>query len=225
MSGTWTWISRRREEEILRLETRHLEHILEVAESAVKLIEALSTGDPRRVEEAYQAVKEAERKADQAKDEIIADLSKGIFHPIDREELLRLVLVSDDIADHLNAGTRRLVVLAKVEEEPPPEEIREALREITLIARDSVKLIMEAITLLRRDPGRAVEIARQVERLEEKADEIRSAAEEKVVAWCNERGRPGSCTTLYKALQSLETSTDKCEDTADVIRSIAILST
>jgi len=77
VASTWGWISRRREEEILRLEKKHLTHILEVARSAKSLVEELAHGDPGRVEEAYRRVKEAERAADRVKDEIIEQLSAG----------------------------------------------------------------------------------------------------------------------------------------------------
>ncbi len=222
MSSVWGWISRRREEAILEMELRHLRHIRDVAEAVVALLESLDRG-AEAVEEAYRRVKEAERSADRVKDEIIEDLSRGVFHPIDREELLRLVLVGDDIADHLNAGARRLLLYSRVEAHPPPREVLEGMREIAGIALESVGLLIEAVSVLRRDPRRAVELARRVERLEEKADEARSRAEEHLVRWCNEAGRPGSCVTLHKALESLETATDKCEDTGDVVRSIAVL--
>ncbi|MCE4618262.1 MAG: DUF47 family protein [Desulfurococcales archaeon] len=224
MSGTWSWISRRREQEILDLQVKHFTRILSVAEESIKVIEAMKTGNVESVIQAYASVKEAERAADKVKDEIITDLSKGIFHPIDREELLRLVLVSDDIADHLNAATRRLLLYMKVEKTPPPENIIDGFLKIAEIAKISIEKIIEAAKILRRDPSRAVAIAREVERLEEEADEIRSTTEEEIIDWCDKKGKPGSCITLYKALQSLETSTDKCEDTGDVIRSIAILS-
>jgi len=70
-----------------------------------------------------------------------------------------------------------------------------------------------------------VELAKKVERLEERADETRSNVEEWLIRWCNENPAPGTCVTLHKALESVETATDKCEDTGDVIRSIAILYT
>jgi len=224
VSSTWSWISRRKEQEILDMQLSHFNQILIVASEALKLIEAVKSGNLELVSETYKRLKAAERKADEVKDEIIADLSKGIFHPIDREELLRLVLVSDDIADHINAASRRLLLYMKVEKTPPPDTIIDGFLRIAEIAKTSVEKIIEAARILRRDPSRAVEIAREVERLEEEADEIRSITEEEIIDWCDKKGKPGSCITLYKALQSLETSTDKCEDTGDVIRSIAILS-
>ncbi len=220
--STWAWISRRREEAILEAELSHLNSILEVARNALKTVEAAQQGDVGGVEESYRRVKEAERSADKLKDEIIEKLSMGMFHPIDREELLRLVLVSDDIADHLNAGTRRLLLAAKAGV-TPPEEVTGRMKRIAEIAVESVEKLVEAVKMVRREPKKAVDLARTVERLEEEADEERSQAEEALIKWCDTQGRPGSCIALFNALESLETATDKCEDTADVIRSIAIL--
>ncbi len=228
MAGTWAWISRRREAEIIERELRHLAHIREVAEWTVRLVEALEAGDRDRVEEAYAKVKEAERRADQEKDEIIEELAAGLFHPIDREELLRLALAADDIADHLNSGSRRLLLHARTATSPGetlPQQVLEALHHIASLARDSIDLLAQALQQLRTNPRNAVQLARQVERLEEQADETRSQAEEHTIKWCNQHSKPGTCTIIAKALESLETATDKCEDTADVIRSIAILST
>jgi len=222
LASTWGWISRRREEEILGLEKKHLAHILEVARNARALIDELETGDAARIEEAYRRVKEAERKADQVKDEIIEQLSAGLFHPIDREELLRMVLVADDIADHLNAGSRRLLLFTRAGGRVPGQ-VLESMKTITQIAVEAVEKLIEAVEGLRRDPGRAVQLAAEVERLEEQADEARSRGEESVIAWCDREGRPGSCIALYNALESLETATDKCEDAGDVVRSIAVL--
>ncbi|MCE4627592.1 MAG: DUF47 family protein [Desulfurococcales archaeon] len=224
MASTWWWISRRREAEILERELRHLSHIKKVAENTLRLVEAVRAGDASAVEEAYKQVKEAERSADRVKDEIIEDLAAGLFHPIDREELLRLVLVSDDIAAHLNSGARRLLVYVRTGSDKLPDEAIDGMKEIVEIANEAIDKLAEALHSLRRNPQRSVELAREVERLEERADEIRSRTEELLVAWCNTHGRPGTCIVANKALESFETATDKCEDTADVVRSIAVLS-
>jgi len=46
----------------------------------------------------FDAIESVEKEADDIKRKLIAELSSGIFHPIDRETILRLVLSSDDIA-------------------------------------------------------------------------------------------------------------------------------
>jgi len=39
--AVWGWVSRRREQEILEMEKRHLTHILRVAEAMLELLDAL----------------------------------------------------------------------------------------------------------------------------------------------------------------------------------------
>ena len=224
LAGLWGWISRRREEEILRLELRHLDLIAEVAGAARGLFEAFARGDLAGVEEAYRRVHDAEKRADEVKEEIIRGLSQGLLHPIDREELIRLVLAADDIAAHLKAASRRALLYARVAGAPSPG-IAGAMVEIAGIAVEAVARLSEAVRVLKSDPRRAVQLASEVERLEEKADDIRREAEEEIIKWCEEKGRGASCIALYHSLESLETATDKCEDTGDVIRSIAVLYT
>ncbi len=222
MAGTWAWIGKRREEEILRLELSHIDNIIRVAESTLELVKSIRDGS-EKMESLYSQVSQAEKKADEVKEGILNDLAQGIFHPIDREELLRLVLVADDIAAHLKAGARRLLLFSKTSSHIPPQQILDSLEEIARITVEASNMIKETISVVRSNPRKAIELAREIERLEEKADDVRSEAEELLLDWCNKEGESGSCLALYNALESLETATDKCEDTADVLRSIAVL--
>jgi len=223
MAGTWAWIGRRREEEILRLELSHIDHIHDVAKHSLELVKAFMEKSTEELVDYYEKVSKAENKADEVKEGILKDLSEGVFHPIDREELLRLVLVADDIAAHLKAASRRLLLFSKTSSKKPSKQILSGMEQIAELAVRAVEKIKEGIEAVRKNPRHAVELAREIERLEEQADDIRSEVEEKILEWCNKEGETGSCIALYNALESLETATDKCEDTADVIRSIAIL--
>jgi len=221
-AGTWSWISRRVEADILRRELEHLEKIGETVRALIEELDAYIKGDVEGVINAYRRVFESEREADKVKESIIDELSSGVLHPIDREELIRLVLGSDDIAAHAKAAARRLLILSKLDSRPP-QSVLESMRDIARIALEAVEKIASAIENLRRDPRKSIRLSHEVERLEEQADDIRLRTEEELVKWCNQ-GEPGDCLLSYRILESLEQSTDKCEDVGDIIRSIAILS-
>ncbi|MCE4607194.1 MAG: DUF47 family protein [Desulfurococcales archaeon] len=223
MVSTWSWISKRREESILSMELEHLNHILEASKAMIGLVQAFRRKSQGDVEELYTQIKEEERNADKVKDHIIEQLSTGTFHPIDREELLRVVLVADDIAAYLKSAGRRILLLCRLECEIPAN-LLDPLEKIAELVRESVETIIEAVKLVRNDPKKTIQLAKIVEKMEEEADDIRSATEERLLEWCNIKAAPGTCTALYNSLTSLEMSTDKCEDTADLLRSIAILS-
>jgi len=222
MASTWSWISRRRESGILERELKHLEKVRGTVEAVVREAEALAEGNFSLVEKEYEKVFTSEREADEVKSSIIEELSEGLIHPIDREELIRLVLGSDDIAAHAKSAARRMLILSKLEVRPP-EGIAKSFIEIARIALESVDKIIEAVKVVRKDAKRAVKLSEEVERLEEKADDIRLVTEEELIRWCNSSS-PGSCLLLYRILEALEESTDKCEDVADIVRSIAVLS-
>jgi len=222
MVSTWSWIGRRREVHILGKELEHLKAVRETAAEALRVIESLKGGKPGEAAEYYMRVFHSERKADEVKSGILEELGTGLIHPIDREEIVRLVLSADDIAAHVKAGCRRLIIASRLESNLP-EFILDAFHKLVSITLEAIDRLVESIGLLRKNPRDAIRIASQVEELEERADDVRMEAEEELLRWCNEN-KPGACLSLYRTLESLETSSDKCEDVADIIRSIAVLS-
>jgi len=58
------------------------------------------------MENQWRIVFESERKADDIKRRIIRELSEEFVHPIDREELIRLILATDDIATFAKEASR-----------------------------------------------------------------------------------------------------------------------
>ena len=68
-----------------------------------------------------------------------------------------------------------------------------------------------------------MKIADKIEALEEEVDEIRVMGLAKVLEWCDKTG-PSACIIAKEAVDSIENAEDRCEDVADVIRSIALLS-
>ncbi|MEM4732276.1 MAG: DUF47 family protein, partial [Desulfurococcaceae archaeon] len=106
--STWSWISRTRENIALELYVNLLEKIYMVVEHAVEALKAYSSTNYEKLAEEWRRVFELEREADVVKRKIIEELSKGLLHPIDREEVMRLVITSDDIASKAKAWTRRL---------------------------------------------------------------------------------------------------------------------
>ncbi len=220
MASTWAWIARRREREVLGKCLEHLDKIIEVVEASRELFKAYSSGSLEKIGELYQKVFDKEREADDVKLGILADLSTGMIHPIDREELIRLVLASDDIAAHIKAASRRLTLLKGGSLPPGAGE-----GFLTMIERvlEATRLLREAVESLIKDPRRSIELANRVERLEEENDETRMGLEESIVSWCNEN-ETGSCILVYNILNSIENASDECEDVGDVVRSIALLS-
>ena len=216
---TWSWIARTVETMVISKALEHISRVIEVAECAHKLFLKFRDGSREGVLSTYSCVYESEKKADEVKRTIIKELSEGFIHPIDREELIRLVLTVDDIAAYVKAACRRACLVNPRDVDPT---IRDYLIEMISRVVKSVKLLKEAIEVLRKEPKKALELADNVERIEEEVDEIRIKALAEVLKLCD-KSRPSVCLMAKDIVDSLENSEDRCEDSADVIRSIAIL--
>ena len=219
MATLWSWISRRRQRDVIEQCLRHLDAVFKVVREAQSAVEAYLRGDRGAAEKAYKRLFDAEREADKVKRIIFDELAKGFIHPIDREELVRLTLAIDDIADYTKSGIRRLLYL---DPSKAPREVLESYKAITDRLVEAVALAMEAVKSLIEDRERALQLTHRIEALEEEVDEIRTGAEGRILAKCEDYGM-ATCILSLQVLESLETATDKAEDLADVIRSIALL--
>jgi len=198
----------------------HIDKISNIAKTLKEMVEHYVKKEFDVAKSKYEQIFNMEREADNIKRKIIAELSREMFHPIDREELIRLTLTSDDIAAYLKATSRRLLLLS--EAEIPPDVSQVILSMIDKIY-DATKLLKDDVTELFEVPRKALEIADDVERLEEEVDELRMEALESILKWC-ETVKVSTCILTKEIIDSLENAADKCEDVADVIRSIAISS-
>jgi len=214
------WLGREREKAILELCRQHMAKIVETVNQMGENVHAFCDMDAKRAEDAFKRVFKVEREADDTKRRILDELSKGIFHPINRDEIIRLVLTADDIATNAKATTRRLRLI------PPrklDKRLKGRLREFSDTLLEIAKLLGKSFEALPKEPGEARKLADEVERLEEKIDDFRmESMMPEVVAWGDRSGRSGLSLMLKDVIDHMEDIADRCEDVADVIRGIAI---
>jgi predicted phosphate transport protein (TIGR00153 family) len=77
----------------------HMRIVLECAREVNPLVAALIEGDHDRVTELKDRIFEREAEADRLKHELRAHLPKSLFMPVDRRDLLELLLLQDNIAN------------------------------------------------------------------------------------------------------------------------------
>lgn len=197
-----------------------MEKIVESVSWMRKNIHAFCDGDKKKIEATFKEVSQKEQEADEIKKKILDDLSKGIFHPINRDEIIRLVLTADDIATNAKATTRRLKFISPRE---IVSKLKNVLKELSDILLDEARFLSKASTALSKKPKEAMEFANEVEKLEEKIDDFRmEAVIPAVIVCCNRLKKARICLMLKDVVDHMETIADRCEDVADVIRGIAI---
>jgi predicted phosphate transport protein (TIGR00153 family) len=215
--GFWEWLASRREKEVLKLYDQHIDEITKVTNSVNNLLTAFREGDKSLMENEWRIIFESERKADDIKRRIIRELSEEFVHPIDREELIRLILATDDIATFAREASR----MALLYNGKPPLDVAQVLLDIITRINESVMLIREAVSYLSIDKKKTLEISDKIERLEEEVDDLKHKGLSMILARCNETGI-SNCLLLKDILEYLENSADKTEDVANELRSIAV---
>ncbi|MCX8204134.1 MAG: DUF47 family protein [Candidatus Nezhaarchaeota archaeon] len=219
-TSLFAWLGRERERRVLGRAKEHMKYVVEVVRALREAAYAFCRGDREGVEKWFNEVFKAERKADELKRGIIEDMASQLFHPIDRDEITRLVLVIDDVASNAKgAGSRMMFMEPKVEDEDVANGLLKIADSLVTIAEEA----LNAVSLLVESPKEALKGADRVERLEEMIDDVRRELLKRILRMGDVLG-PSRLVCLKEIVDSMENVADRCEDVADLVRSLAVLS-
>lgn len=219
-TSLFAWLGRERERKVLERAKEHMKYVLEVVRGLREEVGAFCQGDRRGVERGFEKIFEVERRADELKRNIINDMASHFFHPIDRDEITRLVLAIDDIASNAKgAGSRMMFMEPKIEHKDVADGLLELANGLVAIAEET----LNTVSLLVESPREALRGADRVERLEEEIDDVRRRLLGRILHIGDSLG-PSKLICLKEIVDGMESVADCCEDVADVVRSLAVLS-
>jgi len=194
-------------------EEKFYEMFYEAAENiyqAAKLLTDLMENFKDPAQRARQ-IKELESIGDNITHQIIQKLNKTFVTPFDREDIHALTSALDDVLDWIEAASDRLVLFHLSE---PPEEAGRLAHIILKSAEEIVKGIQSL-----RNINNVLRHCVEINRLENEADSVFREA----LARLFENGRdPITIIKLKEVYEDLEVATDRCEDVANVLESIAV---
>lgn len=214
------WLGRQAEKEVIGACEAHLKKIFTIVDKFQDFIKNYCDND---VEEAQFKAKEIvtlEREADDIKEGIIDNLMKSTLHPMDQDEIIRLVLTSDDIAAQLKSTTRKLLYTHPIE---IPVNIKMGLKDLVSTLVDESGALRETINALVKNRDDVKDKAEKTERLEETIDDLRVDLLAQILKWGDLSEHVSDWIMMKEAVENIEMASDKIEDTADVLRAIAIL--
>jgi len=214
------WLGRQAEKEVIGACEAHLNKIFEIVDRFQVFINDYCDSD---VEEARFKAKEIvtlEREADSIKEGIIDNLMKSTLHPMDQDEIIRLVLTADDIAAQLKSTTRKLLYTHPNE---IPVNIKMGLKDLVNTLIDESGALRETINALIKNRDDVKDKAEKTERLEETIDDLRVDLLAQILKWGDISEHVSDWIMMKEAVENIEMASDKIEDTADVLRAIAIL--
>lgn len=218
--GPLSWMGEARERKILEIVDEHIKRIVKTVAGMNKAVQAFCRIDMKKVEEGFNEAFKSERDADELKRMVLEELSKGIFHPINRGEIIRLTMTADEIAANAKAAARKL---RYIKPKKLQKDLRETMYNFSNSVLDTTIKMHETFISLTKDPRSAIALSYEVEKLEEKIDDFRT--EElvpKLMVWYRRIRDIGVALLMYELTDNMENIADLCEDVSDIIRSIAV---
>jgi len=212
------WFGDRRNEKILEMTYKHLELTTQAVKELHEMVQKVGE-TPAVKKKLYEDISKLEMKADQIRRGMVTQLSERDVYPDERDDLMELVRAVDWIADWAREAGRILVI---VPFEKMPEEFRKSVENMCRENYNCVKVLAKCIRELPNDPRKALELADQVELFEENLDDLYAVTRKHMVEIENVEISRGAMILVNAFIDAIETVADWCENTADVVRAIAV---
>ena len=215
LEGAIDAMGRGREEQVLRL-------IAEFSDRVVFMVEKLQDAVDHFVNDRYAELGDLakeldalESEADTAKESIINLLSMGAIFPMQRVNLARLVSSMDRIAN-LTAGVTALIAMRKF---TLPTDVNHLLVNLASTDLEAVKALREAARAMGTNLREAITLAGEVDKLEGKVDDIFDDIYKHTFELDTDYK---TFHQLQSIIDRLESIADRCSNSAELIRHMAL---
>ena len=213
------WLTPKRGSEVLEMVEKHL-HLTENAVTSLqKMVEKAGEEGQEQGSSVFVDISRFEREADALRRDMVEELTKGEMYPEERDDLMELVRAVDWIADWSKEAGR---ILRTFHFERAPDSIKKASYNMVKADVDCVKVLTRSIDALPKDTREALELANEVEMLEETIDDLYGEVRFNFVNEDLSMFNTGELILMNEFFDALETVADWCENTADIVRAIAV---
>jgi hypothetical protein len=172
-------------------------------------------GNYREAEEKLNRITRLENDANSLKHELLDQLSKATTM-INREDLMRLALVVDEIAD-LAEGTGYRILT--IQDWKPDATMKKELGSLVEKVISATEKLRQSIFMLSQNPTKAVESADEVDEIEKEADAIQRRVGHSLYT---SKVEPRTLMMLKELVSHFEEMADTAERAADAIRIVAM---
>jgi predicted phosphate transport protein (TIGR00153 family) len=167
--------------------------------------------DYREVSGKIKEIRRIEHVGDDLTHSILTKLNQTFITPFDREDIHKLASSLDDVLDLINSAGAR-IAMYKITH--PPPAAAELARIILLQSQELAK----AVPLLQKN-GDVLLHCVEINRLENEADQVSRQA---IGELFEHEKDPINLIKIKELIEVLETATDRAEDAADVLETVAL---
>ncbi|HVY40932.1 MAG TPA: DUF47 family protein [Polyangia bacterium] len=189
---------------------KHTSLIVAAAQSLSRMI----AGQGEAPAEQARQIKKIEEEGDSIVHRVVVELRKTFITPLDRDDTHRLMSHLDDILDQIESVAYRLALYRLRGPNEHLTALVQLVERSAVVTRDAVANLREAST---RD--RALELCVEINKLENEADGVLRAALGELFS---DGIDPISLIKWKEVFETLEDTTDRCEDVANAIENLLL---
>ena len=217
MSELLKWFEKRREIKAITIMRQHLATTMSAVEDLEQAVKASVSGDEEKTKVLINRIISAEKEADRLRRTVMIELAGGELPPTDREDLMHLMKRVDMVADWCRESTR---VLNATPMQNVSETLKKAAVQMVEGVRECATALRKSINSIAEKPEEALKAADDVERLEEKVDDIFENSRRLLA---KEEGlKIGVAILMNELFEAIEMAADACEDACDQVRVIVV---
>jgi predicted phosphate transport protein (TIGR00153 family) len=215
-----SWLLARRTVKAMILVTEHAKMTTSAVELLSKCIQNATDGKIDELHRNFNYLEEKEREADSFRRKIIEELARGELPVDERVGLMRLSRQIDWITDWAHEASR-ILVLFDLSQMPMHTknvlvEMCSAVSDCTIKVTDCVQKLMDGKL------EESLAAADEVERIEEQVDKLYQKARSNLKDIQTNGIHVGSIILLAQFLDAIENTSDRCEDSCDQARVMAV---
>ena len=215
-----SWLKTRRKVLSISMVLEHSKATVMAMEQLDRCINFALHGKREDLVRSFEVLQLKEKEADLLKRKIIGELAKGDLPVSEREDLMRLARQIDDVIDWINETGR---ILVEFNLKDMPEDVKQTTAEMGQVIKNCVIKLDDCIEkLTNRKFQDALKAADEVERLEEQMDGLYQRGRRSISGLKSASTEVGQAILLSEFMDALETITDRCEDSCDEVRVIAV---
>ncbi|WP_287588630.1 TIGR00153 family protein [Candidatus Borrarchaeum sp.] len=216
MSGLLEWFKSRRESEVIRKTREHALKVNQVVHETQDFIKKAFQGKiPKKTQKRTEQI---EHEADILRREIFSILTTGEINPNAREDLMHIVKRMDDVANNANAAVRRMALFNVVEF---PDELKDLISKMMSHSIECSDMLKECIEKLGIEASEILRLTDRIGEIEHEVDLLNSNVKSFLIN-SNLTMNPFEAIVVHEFIERIENIADACEDTADIVKLMAL---
>jgi predicted phosphate transport protein (TIGR00153 family) len=212
------WFANRRKSKLFEMADRQMTLAIDTVIELQKSINAASKGNKENAKSSFEKLSAIEHEIDELRRMIFEELTRGSLRSKDREDIMHLVKRLDQMADHVKDASRAVIVLLEaIVPKNMWKQFSETAKELVICATT----LRKAIEQLGVNPEKAMDLAKQIDKIEGKVDEHYLISKAMLLQYSKETDA-ATILLLKDLIEEMEHVADACDDTADYVRILTV---